>query len=160
MDHHLLMFFERRVVAFQDTTGIPKWKLIRVFTLFYLFCFVSQNLFRGRFSLFLFDLLIGIALLFNWWNRPCKKEQEKADRTQMIVPNIVSNFFVFKLIRVIFVGTGVVVWGLSIYLGTLFLTLNIMFYLDAIHTYPITGPTFKERLKNLFSNKKLATNEG
>src|SRR5262249_17878139 len=124
--------------------------------------FVGESILAKRgLRSFIFDLTIGLSLFLFWNWKDQIKEQEKADRTQLVVPNIFFFMLSIRLIRffscLIFLLAGI--GTKSTYLNLLAIIIFFNSYLRGIHTYPMVGPIFKERLKNAFMFKKPALSE-
>lgn len=157
LDRYLLQVFEKVLLWVQDHLGIPKWKLLRVVVLAHCVLFISGGILESIQS-FVFHLILGGIVGLVWWRPEMSKEQQKADDSQQIIKNLAFSHGLGKLLRFIVIVTFVFSLAVAFRLANqdfrrvavLNLFLVVMFYLSSLHTYPMVGPLFKERLKNLF----------
>lgn len=164
-DEPVLRCFDWVILRIQNTTGIPKWWIYSRLWLSYTAIGVVNIFFGGKSR-----VVSGItAITFGVWMLimvfralPAEKYvQESADRQQVIIPNRGRARITGFLVRVAMVLNAMLFFGFTSVLNVASgITLIMAMYLGFTHTFPMTGPTLKERLHSFFTLRKPAEELG
>lgn len=164
-DSSLIETLERALIKVQNSTGIPKWRILSVTLPFSLAFKIGE-----RFSLYGWDdglIGLNLVLLLIWFVSIYleKEKQALADRYNMVVPSATKNSKLMATIRWIYI---IIVISYIFLRGWLFIISELLFalslYLCSCDTFPIVGPSLWQRIKNGLSKLRLvqtpAMNEG
>lgn len=151
-----MVLLQALVVRLQARTGIPKWKMSASSATAWCFANILLGAKLGVLTIFIAFLFINCAMAFGWWNRTDKYEQRIADERQKIVPNWA--FYSLAGFGMRLMTVGMIIFDASLLRPRIWAAKGVFFTLAVcishLHTFPMQGPPFKERLKNLVSPPK------
>lgn len=158
-ERRMLSITEYLLVRFQNRFGIPKWRI-----LVYGWCFFAV---LGAVRALIYNKLVALAFaaapmvitMWCWIGEIYKREQEQADRATAIIPNsakrsVALTIFRWATVMMLIVDFIPPVRLLDPPRDALMLAALCLGQCD---TFPMIGPTLKDRVKALFTTRKTAT---
>lgn len=135
------------LVRIQDRLGIPRWWLIRTSMNVYIGLNVIESVASRR--LLAWSVVWAVTMIACWTVNAngYRRDQEEADNRRQIVPNPTRPLWgITTWVVLILTGPLIPLRGLR-FADACYVAALWAFSLAGTHTFPMVGPTFRERLR-------------